>query len=246
MFRRPPRVAARADRPGPRGRAAKADTEKLATVAQAGRRPKRTECYVSPVSPAAVAGSDSTASGGQERATVAASRATSWNHGSRFDSPARPDMATPNTGSLSSGRSTNWKPGWRNSSARGEDGPEVRERDPPLAPRAGRPEEADLRQPQAVGNGRGRPASRSAHDDRLPRTGLRRVRRVARRQVFRRRPGDPHRLGQARHLQGDGGRPSKGQDPQGTQPSATSAAPIPRAIARRWPRCGWPPSSTCR
>ncbi len=79
-------------------------------------------------------------------------------------------------------------------------------------------EEADLRQPQAVGDGRGRPAPRPAHDHRLPRIGLRGVRRAARRQVLRRRSGDPHRLGQARRLQGAGRRPSEGQDAQGTQP----------------------------
>ena len=54
--------------------------------------------------------------------------------------------------------------------------------------------------------------------DRLPRIGLRGIRRAARRQDFRRRSGDPHRLGQARRLQGAGCRPSKGQDAQGTEP----------------------------
>ena len=38
----------------------------------------------------------------------------------------------------------------------------------------------------------------------------------------------------------------KGQDAQGTQRLLSSAAPIRRATARRWPRCTWPPSSTCR
>ncbi len=43
-------------------------------------------------------------------------------------------------------------------------------------------------------------------------------------------------------VQGARRRPPKGQDAQGAQRPATSAAPIPRAIARRCRRCSWPPS----
>ena len=76
--------------------------------------------------------------------------------------------------------------------------------------------------------------------------GLRRVRRTARRQVFRRRSGHPHRLGQARHVQGDGRRAIRKVRRSRSGMRAFSAAPIPKATARRWPRCRWPRSSTCR
>ena len=55
-----------------------------------------------------------------------------------------------------------------------------------------------------------------AADLRLPGVGLRRVRRAARRQVLRRRPGHPRRLGQAGRLPGDGRRPPEGQEHQGS------------------------------
>ena len=38
----------------------------------------------------------------------------------------------------------------------------------------------------------------------------------------------------------------KGKNAQGTQPLQLTATPILKAIARRWPKCGWRPSSTCR
>ena len=74
-----------------------------------------------------------------------------------------------------------------------------------------------LQPARSLGNRPGRPPSRSADVHRLPRPGVRRVRRAPRRQVLRRRPRAPHRLRQARPLQGPGRRPPQRQNPQRTQ-----------------------------
>ena len=84
-------------------------------------------------------------------------------------------------------------------------------------PRARRHHAPHLQPARPVGDGAGRPPSRSADVHRLPRPRVRRVRRAARRQVLRRRPRAAHRLRQARSLQGAGRRPSQRQDPQRTQ-----------------------------